>query len=523
MQRRQFMAGLGALGAIGMADVAGAQGSPDATGIENIILAVGDGMGFDPIEVTSVVHDDLTLQSMTPVGYTRTHSRSGPVTDSAAAGTALATGIKAYNGQVSVRGPDGSEDVTPLTTIAEMASQLGKATGLVSTTRITHATPAVFGSHIHNRDLEPDIADQYIDQGVDVLLGGGRREWSDDHLSAAREAGYELCMDRSDLQTAGDAPVLGLFDTSHVTYTLDRDGSIPSLVEMTQAAVDRLVNNNGFFLMVEGGRIDHAEHGNDIQTTVSETKEFDDVVAWCREFVANRDDTLLVVVSDHETGGLATGNDYGDPIDEAAIRDASGSNGAIATAIKNGTPVRAAVNQHVDVELSDADVERIRDAKTSENPYALSNTLGAVISDHLGVSWASNKHTGPAQTVLAAGPGVEPSVDWYHHTDVSTTLAALLLFGQVPNVTDAALDNWEQQIRTSGPSGTRDAQLALQYLGPVDDSITEALDRNGDGIVDYADILAIATGSSNRRPAQRPQEQLQPTRGRITPDQYHEL
>ncbi|QLK24610.1 alkaline phosphatase [Natrinema zhouii] len=501
MRRRQFITALGATGLFGATGAAGARsdaaGNRRGSDVENVIVLIGDGMGFDPIEVTSVVHGDLSMQSMTGVGYTRTNSRSGEVTDSAAAGTALATGHKAYNGQVSVRGEEDDDDPTPLLTQLELAQSRGKATGLVSTTRITHATPAVFASHVPDRGMEEMIAEQYVESEVDVLMGGGRREFDDDLLARARAEGYEVLFDESDLRAASGDRLLGLFDDSHVTYTLDRDESIPSLPEMTAAAVDRLEDDDdGFFLMVEGGRIDHAEHGNDVQSTVAETEEFDEVVNWALEYAETRDDTLVVVASDHETGGLATGNDYGSPIDAEAIRNAEASNAAIAAAIEDGVPIREAVEERVDVELTDEDVARIADAREAEGPYALSNELGAVVSEHLGVSWASNVHTGPAQTVMAAGPHVDPFNGWIHHTDLSVTVAALLLFGRLADVSDAQREAWEREVVRNGPKGRRDASLALEYIGPVTDDVTEALDVDGNGVVDYRDVLLILEGDA---------------------------
>ncbi|NKE34653.1 alkaline phosphatase [Natronococcus sp. JC468] len=499
MQRRQFVTALGATGLLGATGSAGAHsGGADSRGgdIENVIVLIGDGMGFDPIEVTSVVHGDLSLQSMTGVGYTRTNSRSGEVTDSAAAGTALATGHKAYNGQISVRGDEDDDDPTALLTQLELAQSCGKATGLVSTTRITHATPAAFASHVPDRDMEEAIAEQYVDSDVDVLMGGGRREFSDDVLERMREAGYEVLLDADDLQNAGEDRLLGLFADSHVPYTLDRDGSVPSLPEMTAAAVDRLEDDgdDGFFLMVEGGRIDHAEHGNDVQSTVAETREFDAVVDWALEYVADRDDTLVVVASDHETGGLATGSGYGSPIDAEAIRNAEASNEAVAEAVEGDESISGAIEGRVDVDLTDDDIDRIDDATEADDPYALSNAIGAVVSDHLGVSWASDVHTGPAQTVMAAGPDVDPFNGWIHHTDLSVTVTALLLFGRLADVDEDEREAWERTIAKNGPTGRRDACLALEYVGPVTDDVTAALDLDGNGVVDYRDVLGILEG-----------------------------
>lgn len=510
MQRRQFITALGATGLFGAAGTANAQvsndddpvGSGDSStvggGIENIILLIGDGMGFDPIEVTSTVHGDLSMQTIPGVGYTRTHSRSGEVTDSAAAGTALATGLKAHNGQLSVYGDEeaGQDDVTPLTTQLEVAQWLGKSTGLVSTTRITHATPAAYASHSHDCELESEIADQLIESGVDVLFGGGRGEFGERTLDRAETNGYELLTDADDLNATSGEKLLGLFDDSHLDYTLDRGDSTPSLPDLTATAVDRLEqNDDGFFLMVEGGRIDHAEHGNDTQTTVAETKEFDEAVDWALDYAADRDDTLVVVTSDHETGGMATGNDYGSPIASDAIANADASNAVIAAAIEDGAGVRAAVERHVDIDLTDEDVERIEDATdTDSDPHALSNTLGAVISQHLGVAWASHTHTGPAQPVMAAGPGVDPYNGWVHHADLSATLTALLLFGRLGIVSEAQRENWELIAIKRGPRGPQDAYMALQYLGPVTGGLTSTLDLDDNGVVDYQDVVSILDG-----------------------------
>lgn len=173
-------------------------------------------------------------------------------------------------------------------------------------------------------------------------------------------------------------------------------------------------------------------------------------------------------------------------------------------------------------------------------PYALSNELGAVVSEHLGVVWASNAHTGPAQAVMAAGPGVEPFDGWIHHVDLSVTVTALLLFGRLADVSDDERERWERQVRRTGPSGRRDAYLALEYVGPVTDDVTEALDVDGDGVVDYGDVLRIlddgdareskpgrgrgrrGTGDSEGRRGNDGRGRGRPDEwNRRTPDQFH--
>ena len=485
-------------------------------GVNNVIVLIGDGMGFDPIETTSTVYDDLTMtkaveeelavQGVVETGFTRTSSRSGEVTDSAAAGSALATGFKAFNGQVSVRGPDGADgdDLTPVMSQAELAKAVGKGAGLVTTTRITHATPAVYASHVADRGQEADIADQYLDNEIDVLFGGGRREWTDDQLARAEELGYDILHDSEDLGGADDGKLLGLFDDSHVTYRLDRPDSIPSLPEMTSAAVDRLEGDEGYFLMVEGGRIDHAEHGNDTQATVDETKEFDETVEWALEYAADRDDTLVVVTSDHETGGMVTGTDYGAPIDRERIRNASASCGAIADRIEGGESAQTAIEQTLDVTISDEEAERIENERGSDG-WALSNAVAAVTSDHLGVGWGSQRHTGPAQIAIAAGLGDGRFTGWFDNTDLSATITALMLFGGSLEMPEGeALERWEWKVEHNGANGPYDAYIAcVGYVGPVETDVQRALDTNGDGLVDYGDILAIADGRGRPEPAAR--------------------
>ncbi|MFC6721327.1 alkaline phosphatase [Halobacteriaceae archaeon SHR40] len=505
MKRRNFITGLGASLALSQLGVAGAQensASRETHGdIENIIVMLGDGMGFDPIQTTSHVHGDLAMESMTTAAMTRTFPRGGEVTGSAAAGTALATGFQAYNGQVSVRGDEGAsaDEVEPVTTQLEAAQELGMATGLVTTTRITHASPAVYGSHVPDRGMEGEIANQFLDHEIDVMLGAGRREWSDDQLHRAENLGYDVLHDAADLEETDADHLLGLFDESHLTYSLDRDESHPDLAQMTAAAVDRLEDDeDGFFLFVEGGRIDHAEHSNDAWTTVGETKDFDDAVQWVLDYVEDRSDTLVVVTSDHETGGMSTGNgDYGDVLDIEGLANASASSGVIAQAIADSGDVRGVINDHLDFdgELGDEELEQIAAAVEDDGG---STTIGQILSPYLGIEWPHTSHTGPGQIVLAAGPDdTTAGFDgWYHHhTDLSATLSAILLFGGVAEVPESYREQWEQNVLARGADGIRDAYITTQYLGPVgDDELLSVLDTNDDGLVDLSDVLAIYDG-----------------------------
>lgn len=506
MQRRSFISGLAATAGLTQLGLGSAQvpGNARSTNgdIENVIVMIGDGMGFDPIQVTSHAYGDLAMESMTTAAMTKTYPRNGHVTGSAAAGTALATGFDAYNGQVSVRGPEGAEgdQLTSLMTQLEMAQEFDMATGLVTTTRLTHATPAVYSAHVPDRGMEPEIATHYLDTEVDILLGAGEREWSEDHLNRARNLGYDVLSDSSDLESAHDGPLLGLFDDSHLTYSLDRESSHPDLAQMMREAVDRLQENDeGFFMMVEGGRIDHAEHQNDPWTTAAETKDFDDAVRWVLDYVEDRNDTLVIVTSDHETGGMSTGNgSYGDILDGDAIANATASAEAMSHEIADGGDVRGVINSNIDFEgeLTDEEVTEINEATEDGGGWGAGTTIAQIVSPYVGVEWPHTSHTGPGQVVLAEGPGVKDAAfdGWkHHHTDLSTTISAILLTGGVREVPESYLEQWEQAVSTRGANGMHDAYIALKYLGPVEDqqSVTAMLDTNNDGLVDLEDILTI--------------------------------
>lgn len=526
MNRRDFIQALGVSSVLGTGAASGATqtgNDSSARGIENVIVMVGDGMGYDPIELTRHVYGDLAMQTMTSIGNVQTEPRVGEVTDSAAAGTALATGLKSHLFQVSVHGPPrgNRDDYVPVMTQLEAADAAGMATGLVTTARLTHATPAAYAAHVPNRRLERRIAEAYLDQSIDVLLGGGEAIWTSDQLERARQNGYEVVSTAEGLRNTTTENVLGLFDESHIAYTLDRGDRHPGLQELTTAALDRLDGDAGFYLMVEGARIDHANHVCDPWTSIAETKEFDDTVRAVLEYASGRDDTLVLVTSDHECGGFTFGNGFGDVVDTERFRvwgtDESGVDGSltkladeIAKAVGRGDAidVRSRIVDYLDlegVELEEDAVERIEAAADQVRiPGNLAALIGQTVSPQLGIDWGAvvpnervhlAAHSAPSQPVLAAGPGVEAaSGNWFHLADLSASISAIMLFGSVSADTDQSRSEWERRMQRVGPQTDEDARRALEYLGPVNDDggVAAALDVNEDGIVDLADVLAIS-------------------------------
>lgn len=297
---------------------------------KNIFMFIGDGLGSSQRQVSQyykeeVLNDkkNLVMNSFPVAGINTTHSLDTLVTDSAAAGTALATGYKTNNGMISML-PNGDK----LKTIIEYAKENNMKTGIISTTRLTHATPAVFASHNESRGNENEIAEEMVSSQVDFFAGGGYRNFipknqkdskrKDDKnlVKILKEKNYETFIGESSSNTFKKSnfknkKVFAAFTKSHLPYEIDRQNikpNLPSLGEITEKAIESLENDKGFFMMVEGGRIDHAAHANDVKSVIYDTLAFDDAVAKAYEFYKkNPNDTLILVVGDHETGGLGLG------------------------------------------------------------------------------------------------------------------------------------------------------------------------------------------------------------------------
>ncbi|EMC99724.1 hypothetical protein BAUCODRAFT_30104 [Baudoinia panamericana UAMH 10762] len=322
-------------------DVAGGDSPNTAapSGKRNLIFMVSDGMGPTSLTLTrewrqfseQLPYDETLILDQHLIGQSRTRSTSSLVTDSAAGATAFSCGRKSYNGAISVL-PDHS----PCGSVMEAAKRMGYTTGLVVTTRITDATPAVFVSHVRRREMEDSIAMQMVGEThplgrmVDLMFGGGRchflpssangscRKDDIDVIQLAQDKGWGYISNREDFDNLGtsvELPMLGLFADTDFPYEIDRryqDDVYPSLEEMTRTALDALSaasadKDQGFFVMIEGSRIDHAGHANDPAAQVHEVQAYDRAMAAVLDFVRDAETpTLMVSTSDHETGGLAT-------------------------------------------------------------------------------------------------------------------------------------------------------------------------------------------------------------------------
>lgn len=281
-----------------------------------IIFCIGDGMGFSQVTFARSravgSGGKLYMEQMPVSGAVRTYSADNVITDSAAAATALACGVKTLNGHIGV-----TPDKQPHASILERLDQKGWRTGLVATSAITHATPAGFASHVPNRGMEQEIAAQMLLGGIDVLLGGGRAFWISENglrkdgrdlIAEAAGAGFQIAYTREQMQDLRPGPVLGLFADKEMT-TFSPEPSLPQLarkaIELLSAESDDwFAPEPRFFLMIEGSQIDWACHDNNADNLVRQLLLFDQAVKEALDFAAKDKRTLVIVTADHETGGL---------------------------------------------------------------------------------------------------------------------------------------------------------------------------------------------------------------------------
>ncbi len=321
--------------------------------VKNVILVIGDGMGPQEIGLLmAYAHQTPDLRSSQrklhierfmnegDMGLMRTSSYGVLVTDSAAAGTQMATGRYSRSGMLGL-----DYQGNPVETILEKARRAGKLTALISDTRITHATPASFASHVPLRSMENRIALELAREGADIMLSGGLRHWlpaavnrkgtaeyntyrsmipphmplksnrkdEADPLAIVSRRGYEMVFDRRQLERAKSVKILGLFSNSEMPDGItvnrtrkSRDRHVPTLREMTEKALDILSSHrDGFFLMVEAGLIDWAGHQNDAGRLLHEMLVLDETIGAVMKWASGRNDTLIIVTADHETGGFA--------------------------------------------------------------------------------------------------------------------------------------------------------------------------------------------------------------------------
>lgn len=426
-----------------------------------IFYMIGDGMGLNHVlnaehfsRMTLGADSSLTMLRLPVASVARTHSASSPVTDSAAAGTALASGTKTRNNMLGM-----NADTVAVTSIAKTLFDKGWGVGLVTSVGIDDATPGAFYAHVPSRHDKMDVARQLAESGYQYAAGAGLAKAFDDDGNSTglveyfAQQGVKVVYGREGLEAQADRLLLLSHDTTkpwNIGYDIDSVAGALTLPEMTEAAINQLtrVSPDRFFLMIEGGSIDHAGHANDGGTIVREVLAFDRAIAIAYAFyLAHPDETLIVVTADHETGGFSVGNDFtGYNVNPSATAYQKVSKEAFTDYIKGLAKTRRIyrwpdMEEYLAENLGLGKTWTLTEEETAElsrmfedmmegrNVAADQQTLYAtfdgfsarvfeLLNEKAGFGFTSPKHTGAMVPVFATGVGAELFKGVNDNTDI---------------------------------------------------------------------------------------------------------
>lgn len=402
---------------------------------KNVIFLIPDGFSQSYANSYKLYKDELPIWDELNLlsSHVTTHSNNAAITDSAAAGTAFATGKKTDNGVIGLS-PDGEE----MPTIVDIAKQNGKRTGLVATSTITHATPAAFAAKVESRGSYTEIAKQMVENdNLDLLFGGGRTEFLPLESGGIRDDGIDLIdyaeeneytyleTRRQLLNWDGESEkMLGLFAEEALEPAFNQRTDEPSLGEMTETAIDFLsAEEDGFFLMVEGSQIDWAGHDNDPLYAMTDTEAFEEAVKVAIDYAKVNEDTLVVMVGDHDTGGMAV--HASEEANPKHLKDVQALGLDMAQMVDhNYTNLKEVLEEQTNFEWSEEELEELKEADS------LKLAINHAISEKTGFGWSSYNHTGIDVPLYAYGVGSEAFTGTIDNTDVpKKMLEALGLSG----------------------------------------------------------------------------------------------
>jgi alkaline phosphatase len=447
---------------------AASQNKPSGAGEapQYIFLFLADGTGTTHMEITRqynreilgeglVITDKIMTEGF--VGLMTTHAANSLSTDSAAAATALASGCKAKIGALGV-----CADGTVPTTAMEVAKQRGLKIGLVTNSTVYDASPAAFVCHVPNRRDFAAIVDRYLELEPDVLMGGGREQFlprstpgsrRKDEMDVAAsfvKKGYHHVSDKRDLDHVRPGKVLGLFSLTEMSFEIDRDKNTePSVYDMTRATIRQLHDNNpgGFFAFIETENIDSAGHLSDVASVIHDFREFDRAVGLAYEFYKKYPrETLIIVTSDHETGGLG----FTMALKELnSTRDGNQAAGTVrdlkkiqsinislkkASLLLGRNPPSESIDKLLREHFNGFTLApEYKEAILKHQPVSrsiyvdpIANALGMMIANHTQVYWQTTSHTNQPVFVAAVGAGAERFAGYYDNADFGKKLLRIL-------------------------------------------------------------------------------------------------
>lgn len=406
--------------------------------VRNVIFMIPDGMSVTGTTLTRLVDGkDLALDSMA-CGLVKTAWAKGPITDSAPAATALASGVKTDNKYIGSMTAEAQKK--PIASLMEAARLSGKATGIIATSNIQHATPADFSAHYPDRSQNEILAEQQVYAGLDVVLGGGsqylegqRRKDGEDLIAVLKGKGYDYVTTPQGLQSSTGSKLWGMFAPDAMAYDMDRDASKePSLAEMTQKAIEVLSKDpDGFVLMVEGSKVDWAAHANDPIGVISDVRAFDKAVGVAKAFAQKDGETLVVAVTDHGNGGISIGDAgttkgydsasfelFINPL-KKPVKTGEGVEKMLNSDRSNAAEVLAAYYGIND--LSDSELEAVMKAPKG----SLNSVVGPMISKRAHIGWTTGGHTGEDVVLYMLSPG-ERMTGLVDNTDIPKFIARQL-------------------------------------------------------------------------------------------------
>ena len=385
----------------------------------SVVLFIGDGFGpqmtslvrlfFNPEVKGDEPFTALNMpESQCQLTFTQTRSASSYVTDSAASGTALATGYKTTNYYLGVRldprDPKYAEEAVPVGNVLEAAKMEGYVTGVVVTSAVTHATPGAFTAHVEDRQQSQLIALQQATlqkDYIDLFIGGGRVDFENttrddgrDLVGEMRKNGYSVAYTKEELMKVDKLPLLSLLGSEHLPYKIDRDNTeeahaLPSLQECVEKAI-KLMRATGkpFFLMVEGSKIDFAAHTNDLATAVYEAKDYLDALNSTITDAVKHGDTIVMATSDHDTGGLSINKG----VNMDLLHKISASSEFMSSVMEEGNLtneiIKGTIEKYTTIDnITDEEAEEIRNAESRPN------IISEIVSERLSVKWGAHDHT----------------------------------------------------------------------------------------------------------------------------------
>lgn len=427
------------------------------TAPKNIIMVIGDGMGPAYTSAYRYYNDDPTTPEIEQtvfdrhfVGSASTFPApvSGYVTDSAAAATALSSGIKSYNGAIGV-----DVDKKSVETVLEWAKSQGKKTGVVVTSQINHATPASYLAHNEYRKNYNAIADSYIDDGIkaDLYLGGGWEYFIREDRNLVNEfkqAGFHYIDNYQGLESLPkNTPILGLFADTGLPWALD-DTNKHRLSMMTKAATKQLENKAGYFMLVEASQIDWGGHGNDIAAAMSEMDDLAKTLEYLEGYVETHPDTLVVITADHSTGGFTIGAKGKYEWTPSFLRSMLMSPASIANHLVSENITKENVSKMLNFSVTDEEVnelmliksttelkltnydalsdEQKKKAKKPDLAKVLHKIITQIIDKRTNTGWTSGGHTAVDVPVFAFGSNSKMFEGFQDNTNIAEKIFNLL-------------------------------------------------------------------------------------------------